>query len=271
MVAAAIFSAGGLDDLAWHQVFGVESGLDALVSPMHLLLLLGGLLGVTDPLREGNSEKPQRLGTFPLLGSVTLATALSAFFLLYVSPFTTDAPLLPLTAIPEGTVGHEQAEAPAVVGLAAYLLTTVIVVLPVLWLLVHRRLPAGGITLLVTAVATLSAAVAEFEQPVVPVAAAAAGVAADLTMHLVRRMPTTSRLLLVGAGIPVLLWSAHLTALHLTAGLRWPPELIMGVPILSAMLGTALCLLGAQQAPDRTTPPGLSVPIPGPSSPYYLT
>ena|SRR5919109_193336 len=42
---------GGIADLAWHEVFGVEVALDALVSPSHVPLAAGGLLILTSPLR----------------------------------------------------------------------------------------------------------------------------------------------------------------------------------------------------------------------------
>ena len=244
VTAAAVFTAGGGGDLLWHEVFGVETGLDALVSPTHLLLLAGGLLGVTAPLRESRGPRTAgSSGALPGLAAVTLAAALSAFFLLYVSPFTTDAPTLALTSIPEGAPGHGEAEAPAVVGLAGYLVTTALVVVPLLWLRAHRTLPFGGITLLVTTVGTLSAAVTQFEQPLAPLAALLAGVGADLVARAADRLPTAARLPLIGAVVPLLLWSAQLTGLALSAGVRWPAELVLGAPILSAMLGAALGLL----------------------------
>lgn len=242
--AAVTFAIGGGGDLLWHEIFGVETGLDALVSPTHLLLLAGGLLGVTAPLRESRGPRTaESSGAFAGVVSGALAAALSAFFLLYVSPFTTDAPSLVLTSIPEGAPGHGEAEAPAVVGLAGYLVTTVLIVVPLLWLLTHRRLPFGGVTLLVTAVATLSAAVTQFEQPLAPLAALLAGVGADAVARAADRLPAGARLPLVGAAVPLLLWSAQLTALALTAAVRWPAELVIGAPVLSAMLGAALGVL----------------------------
>ena len=47
----AIFAMGGAGDMLWHLAFGIEVGLDALVSPTHLLLLTGGTLLLTSPLR----------------------------------------------------------------------------------------------------------------------------------------------------------------------------------------------------------------------------
>lgn len=242
--AAAIFTVGGLGDLLWHLAFGVETGLSALVSPTHLLLLLGGLIGVTAPLRE---SRDRRLDGFraalPVLGAVTLAAALGTFFLLYVSPFAADAPTVAVTAIPEGAPGHEEGEATAVTGLASYLVSTVIVVVPLLVLRLRGLLPFGAITVVVTTIALLSSGVTQFAQPAAPVAALTAGLAADLLVRTGRRLPEPAQLLLLGAVVPLLLWGAQLGALALTAVVRWPAELVVGVLVLSTMFGAALALL----------------------------
>lgn len=51
-LGAAVFAVGGVADLAWHQAFGIEAGIDALVSPSHLILFAGGMLILTCPLRS---------------------------------------------------------------------------------------------------------------------------------------------------------------------------------------------------------------------------
>ena len=255
MAAAAIFTTGALGDLLWHSVFGIETGLSALVSPTHLLLLLGGLIGVTAPVRERRDEPLNGLrAAAPNLGAVTLAAALAGFFLLYVSPFATDAPTLALTAIPEGAPGHEEAEAPAVTGLAGYLVSTVLVVLPLLVLRRRGMLPFGAVTVLVTSVAFLSSGVAEFDQPAAPAAALAAGVAADLAVRAGQVLPESVQVLLLGAVVPLTLWTAQLGALALTTGVRWPAELVAGVVVLSVMLGTALGLVASARSVVEDAP-----------------
>jgi hypothetical protein len=52
-VGVAVFAIGGVADMVWHQALGIEAGLDALLSPPHLLLFTGGLLLVTGPIRAG--------------------------------------------------------------------------------------------------------------------------------------------------------------------------------------------------------------------------
>ncbi len=44
LAGAALFLAGGVADLVWHTIFGIEAGLEALLSPSHLLLFAAGAL-----------------------------------------------------------------------------------------------------------------------------------------------------------------------------------------------------------------------------------
>ncbi|MFD1733505.1 hypothetical protein ACFSC4_23675 [Deinococcus malanensis] len=45
-----VFALGGLGDMAWHTVFGIEVGVEALLSPTHLVLFLGAACIVSAPL-----------------------------------------------------------------------------------------------------------------------------------------------------------------------------------------------------------------------------
>lgn len=47
----SVFGLGGVLDLLWHTAFGVEQGIDALLSPSHLTLFVGGMLLLTAPVR----------------------------------------------------------------------------------------------------------------------------------------------------------------------------------------------------------------------------
>jgi len=51
-VGVVVFAVGGAADLGWHQVFGIEAAVDALVSPGHLILFAGVMLMLTSPLRS---------------------------------------------------------------------------------------------------------------------------------------------------------------------------------------------------------------------------
>lgn len=248
-----VFGAGGVADLAWHEVFGIEVALDALVSPSHLMLGAGGLLILTSPLRAqrvlarpGTDRAPT--WTIPALLSLVLTAALVAFFLLYTSPFPMPAAVEPFVPTPEGTPGHEEAELPIIAALGGYLVSTAVIIVPFLLMLrSDAGLPRGGITLLVATIAGLSVAVMDF--PPVAVAgalgAAAGAVLADLGLAALR-LRTANRPVapaLLAAGTATLVWTGQLAGLAIADGLGWPVSLWFGVVVLSAFAAAALGLL----------------------------
>lgn len=48
---AALFAAGASTDLVWHEILGIEVGVEALLSPPHLALGAAGLLVMAAPWR----------------------------------------------------------------------------------------------------------------------------------------------------------------------------------------------------------------------------
>jgi hypothetical protein len=93
----ALFLFGGLLDLWWHAVFGIEEDINALVSPTHLLLALAAAFVISGPIRSVArrvcADAPARWRD---AGPVILASAsllsLMAFFTMYANPIgATDA------------------------------------------------------------------------------------------------------------------------------------------------------------------------------------
>lgn len=166
-VGVALFGLGGLGDMAWHIAFGVEVGLDALLSPTHLVLLTGATLMLTAALRANWSRPPSpgrcslRLD-LPAILSLMLVTALAGFFLMYTSVFLRPAAAQPFVQLFEGSAGHGSDEGGAAAGLADYLVTTALLVLPVLLAARHGRRPIGTIVILVAGVAWATIAVGDF-------------------------------------------------------------------------------------------------------------
>lgn len=244
-----LFGAGGVGDMLWHVALGVETGIDALLSPTHLLLLSGGALVLTAALRSGwarpvTTGRPRLHEELPAVLSLTLVTALAAFFLLYVSVFTTPAASTAVTRIPEGAPGHEAAELPAVAGLAGYLVTTTVLVVPLLLLQRAGRRPRGAITILVSTVALLSAGTVGLTRYALTAAVAVslAAVVGEVAAARIERSKLSAavRLAAFGAALPTLLWPAQLVAVAITESVRWPVELWSGVVLLSALAAAAL-------------------------------
>ena len=98
-IGIVIFAVGGIGDGAWHTLFGVETGMDALFSPTHLLLFAGLFLIITAPLKAAWARPDDgtiRWGRFfPAWLSITLASALMGFLrhLPVDAPQRVDGPL----------------------------------------------------------------------------------------------------------------------------------------------------------------------------------
>lgn len=80
-----LFAIGGVLDLIWHTIFGIEVSTEALLSPTHLILLTAGLLIVSGPLRAAwlvlSPAAARGWGTLGpmLLGAASVVTLLGMF------------------------------------------------------------------------------------------------------------------------------------------------------------------------------------------------
>jgi hypothetical protein len=256
-----LFGLGGLADMGWHQIFGVEAGIDALLSPTHLLLFAGGLLILTSPLRARWAGPLGGADRWVATGSATLAAALAAFALIYTSAFTQAAPVTPFLQLPEDHPAHDATELPVIAGMAGYLVTTGVLAVPLLFLLRRSSLPIGGPTMLTAVVAWLSVAVVDF--PAVATAGALGATAGAAVADLLLARISTSAgvahrwsLPVAGALIGLAVWSGQLTGMALAAGLAWPVELWSGIVLVAAALAGLLGALATAQAPIHS--PGSS-------------
>ena len=254
----AVFALGGVADLLWHQAFGVEAGIDALLSPSHLLLFLGGTMLLTAPLRGAWTAPDGAAGLrarLPELLSLALTTALTGFFLLYASAFLRPGVDQPYAPTPEDAPGHEAAEVPAVLTLTSFLVTTALVVVPVVLLAKRGPVPRGAVPLVVVPLVWLSVALDELAQAPLAVGVTLAAFAVDLAVRRADDLPVGLRLPAVGAVVPLLVWPAALLAIALTDAVRYPVALWSGVVVLTVFAGALLGGLarplsgGAQPAP----------------------
>lgn len=242
VVGIGVFASGGLADMGWHLAFGVEAGIDALLSPSHLVLFTGGLLILTSAVRSrwgaGDVASPVAMG------ALTLVTALVSFFLLYVSEFIANAPTIAFRTLPEGHPQHTASELPAIAGLGGFLITTALLVVPLLWTWQRGRAPRGLLTMLVALTSWLAAAVVDLDRAAIFGAAGATlgAIVGEFALDWLenRRLPSSLRIpTLAGAAI-VSTWTAHIASLAFGVGLVWPVELWSGAVIVSGLAAAVL-------------------------------
>jgi hypothetical protein len=251
LLGVGVFLAGGIGDMIWHQIFGIEVGLDALLSPTHLVLLVGGVLMLTTPLRatvaRHRTLPASAWAGLPAILALSVTAAVAAFFLSYLSVFA-DAATIPPTRIPEGAPGHRQAENFTIVGIGEYLTTTAILVIAVLFVYrLGRRLPAGLISAVVTTVVLGAGVMTEFAHPAALLGAVLGGAAADVVVQtLTTRVPRWTPVA-VGVILPALVWPGHLAGLAVSTRVAWTVELWTGIVVLTALAGA---MIGALLPPS---------------------
>ena len=264
VVGIGVFAFGGLADMAWHLAFGVEAGIDALLSPSHLVLFAGGLLILTSAVRSrwgvGDISSPVAMG------ALALVTALVSFFLLYVSEFTAHAPTIAVRALPEGHPDHTTSELPATAGLGGFLITTALLVVPLVWTWQRGRAPRGLLTMLVALTAWLGAAVVDLDRVAVFGAAGATlgAIAGEFALAWLenRHLPRRSRIPVLAAAAIVPTWTVHMASLAIGVGLAWPVELWSGAVILSGLAAAALGGLAVSAPPAKATDPAAQIEEP---------
>lgn len=256
LLGHALFLLGGLADLAWHLLFGIEANVEALLSPTHLLLAVAAGLIITGPLRAAWRRPAQPRGWAeqgPLFLSLTYLLSTATFFLQFAHPL--ERPLaapgnrptvagLPVAAPDPALLlaggGLDAADVLQSLGVAGVLLQALL--LTGLVLLVVRRWGAGlapGALALVVGLNALAMGAMRDELRLVP-GLVAAGLAVDLLLHRLRpAMDRPGTVRVFAAALPAL-WAAGVLAGSAAGGLWWSIHLWTGTIVLAGLGGYLL-------------------------------
>ena len=244
LAGVAFWFVGGPFDAVWHEIFGFEADVEALMSPAHAILAMGFGLMASGPLRAG--LRRARAGWWrelPMILSLTFVVANLTFFTQIGHPISN------LWAARGGPRGHDAVE----FGITGILLTMVILTAPLLWLLRYDRLPAGATAVLVGLnVVAMGFLFDGGPYPRVPVIGmAAAAVAVDLlrgVLALDARRPAAYRTF--ACALPVGLMLGYFAALAVTGGVMWSTHVWVGVVVFAGVAGWLLSYL---MLPPRVT------------------
>ncbi len=234
-VGVVVFALGGLGDLTWHTVFGIEVGIDALLSPTHLLLFLGAELLVLSPLvacwRAPTSRRSPPGLVWPAVLSMTASLSFASFMHLYAWALVN----LPNAASFDGARSL----------LTSMLLTALMLTAPVLLLLRRWHLPFGAVGLIYLINTLLMRAMTTgLSDGSVLLLALLAGLAADLLIVWWR--PSPGRPLAYrafAAALPLLLWVPFFAGAQRLDTFGTSLELWTGACVMAALGGLALSAL----------------------------
>jgi hypothetical protein len=239
LVGGFIFlGAGGLD-LAWHVAFGIEVGVEALLSPTHLGLAIGaGLLWSGPVISAWRRRSRLSMSHFlPGLLSMSAIVGLVSFTTHFAHPFVDAWP-----AIPYSDRDPASWYTPSL-GFASLVIQTSILMGASLLLL--RRWaapPVGALTVLFS----VSSAGLSFlhDEPVLLVVPVAAGLAADVLVVLQRDVhPHAAAVRLFAVLVPLAMSGTYFGLLSVTSRVFWSPHLWVGAVVMCAAVGFMVSLL----------------------------
>jgi len=236
-----VFAAGGLGDMVWHMAFGIEVSIDALLSPTHLMLLVGALLILSGPLRAAwldHGPEPGLGRLIPALLAVTMAAGQLGFFFQYMDG--TSVRLMQTPYVP----GTEEGYFAVVAGIGSILITTIILVGCLLLFMRRWALPPGAGLILFGGFGLLMEALEGFEFPEDLIAPLAAGLTVEALSPVLRPSTSPPALLrLFVFVVPVVLWGVRFAVFELYSDINWPVAVWTGIIVFSGLTGVGLSLL----------------------------
>lgn len=228
LAGVVVFAAGGVGDLVWHILFGIERSIEALLSPTHLMLGTGMVLIASGPLRAAWRRPFDRLSSargLPALLAMLYILATLTFIIQYLYPLGLDWYYRGVT-----------------LDIASALVFTAILMGGLLLLIGRWRLPFGWVTLVLGGVALAMSALNDIRESVW--LALVVGLIIDALYALLR--PTRARagrLRLFAFAVPATLFAGFFFLLNLYGLLNWVIHLWAGVIFLTGAVGVLLSFL----------------------------
>ena len=242
ILGAAIFFAAGIADLFWHEAFGFEADIEALVSPSHLSLAVCAVLMISSPLRMAwggtrsqDAKMPWTavLSMFAVLGVFTFFTQFASAFaesdLLTSGISTGDTHLLDKALI------------------SGVLIPSALWMVFILIAILRWKLPAGSLTLLIAGNSILMfllTILSSRENWQILIAALFGGVVAEVLLRVLQ--PSRERLNALrwfSFLVPALLFLLYYLSLILTNGIWWNSNMWLGMIFFSGVTGLGLSWL----------------------------
>ncbi len=242
-IGVAVFGAGAMADLVWHQVFGIEADIEALLSPTHLVLLTGGLLMAAGPIastlrREADRQQPTWASAGPVVGTVAFVLALLQFFVMYASPYDYGK----YDSDYQAAVSRSGWLANEVLtdGIASALLFSILVAVAVNFVVRTVDPPRGSFVVLLVAPAVLQTVLTSFDTSARLLGPAVATVFAEFTWSWLRIRRTVLRTAAWVAWLTLITNYGILAGVALQDRVTWSVHMWAGLPVLCALFAGLL-------------------------------
>jgi hypothetical protein len=248
-VGGIVVLAGGAADAVWHEVFGVEVGVEALLSPTHLTMAVAGVLVAAGPLRAAwRDRRPGAPLRWAAVLSVAQSIALLGFFTQYANPVAQRYASRGEDPV-AGSLDLVHAAGVASMALYGTMLAVGVLLLALRW-----RLPFGAIAV-VAGVPSAFLATQRGTYGVLPAILLAAVVADLLAQRLSGdgdRPYAPGALRLLATTVPALVTAGILATSAVVGELAWSVHLVTGAVVVAGAAGLLVSVLTAPPAVPST-------------------
>jgi hypothetical protein len=275
MLGMAFLLVGGGIDTLWHNVFGIEQGLEIFVSPSHEMIILGMFLVAMGPAlmlatSSGNRLKPSQ-ATLVTISALLSALPLHIYSLhasVFGNAFFGSSP----DAGADGFdgFGGERIYSTSAQVFHGYLASTVLLLLPIVLIGRRWRLPIGVPTVLVAFPAFAMHLMFFSQEPEwwIPITISAATAGVELLFRLLKPivpLPGEAGWVVLGGLAPALVWTAYFAVADAQVGVHWNVHIVTGLLTYSAIFGVVTVLVARHVRPPARVPAAGSETGPAPT------
>jgi hypothetical protein len=258
LLGAVLFGAGGLVDLLWHEAFGFEADLEALLSPAHLWLVAASMLAIAGLVRAGIAYRAfsggrvgrLRVRDVPLVLSLALLFRSVLWNLTFSEPLVVDYPATEPVAPNVHAFEHlDRASLGAqIAGVTGILVHGILLSLFIVVALRRLALPGGSVAVIVLVNALFEVAINDaWRYLPAAVGAAAAGewIWAGIRAGRLGGINSTGGYWVLGFTTPFVLIAGYVVLVLLGGGILWSTHLWLGAPVMAGFYGLIASLLVA--------------------------
>ncbi len=237
LIGVMLFALGGVGDMIWHTLFGIEAGTEALLSPSHIMLAIGMALIFTGPVRAAwirardvTAEIRGWRALGPMIVSMTLFLTLVMFFTSYAHPVVSP---LAFTRLSQSA---QDMGVTSILFQAGFLSG-------VIGLLVWRwRLPFGTFAFMLTLSTALLTVLNDLYVFILP--ALIAGLIIDVLAWWLKPSPArTPQFFTLMFAAPFTYYALYFATVHFASGIRWSIHVWAGAIFLAGVVGALVAIM----------------------------
>jgi hypothetical protein len=265
VIGLCILGIAGPADLTWHSIYGFEINIEAIVSPPHLALFLGGLLVSSTGIRSMWAKRdiaPTMRRYLPALLSGILFIAMVNFITMYLSAWMTN--VAPTTAFVDNLKRFPDMMGDQHIGLseglrdygsnlfpyhyytvgqslATVVVSTIVLLGPTLLILRRWRVPEWTFAITFGAFGLLMNIMTSYRDAWTLITLVLTGLAIDAMQRAFAPGPgrrlTLGGIRLAGTLAAAVLWFSYFGLLALEQGIGWKPTTWIGVVVIGIGTG----------------------------------